>query len=222
MPESYVQTNVNVTPGAKMKTFQTVDGGGNVVESEAIALVDAATGTPYDPALESTLQSVDAATTSTALATNAIATEIDVPLSSRASEATLANVLTTAAFDARINTQGQKAMAASTPVVIANDQSTIPVTLSTSNASLQNGAEVVINNVAAQIIAANPNRKGLIIQNTGSNNIRIGAAGVTNVTGTRLTPGMLIAWAGDGTPVNAIFGIREGASNSVALGQEET
>ncbi len=44
-----------------------------------------------------------------------------------ASEATLAGVLTTAAFQARINTLGQKAMTASTPVVIASDQSAVPV-----------------------------------------------------------------------------------------------
>jgi len=45
-----------------------------------------------------------------------------------ATEATLASVLTTAAFEARVNTQGQKLMAASTPVVLASDQSAVPVT----------------------------------------------------------------------------------------------
>lgn len=59
---------------------------------------------------------------------------LDATLSSRASEATLLDVeaalallLTTAAFQARINTLGQKAMAASTPVVLPSDQSAIPV-----------------------------------------------------------------------------------------------
>jgi hypothetical protein len=52
----------------------------------------------------------------------------EATLATRASEATLAGVLTTAAFQARINTLGQKAMAASTPVVLASDQSAIPVT----------------------------------------------------------------------------------------------
>lgn len=51
----------------------------------------------------------------------------ETTLSTRGSEATLLNVLTTAAFQARINTLGQKLMAASTPVVIASDQSAIPV-----------------------------------------------------------------------------------------------
>lgn len=40
-----------------------------------------------------------------------------------ATEATLANVLTTVAFQARINTLGQKVMAGSTPVAISSDQS---------------------------------------------------------------------------------------------------
>lgn len=45
--------------------------------------------------------------------------QLDVVLSTRLAEVT---------FTARINTQGQKAMAASTPVVIASDQSAFPVT----------------------------------------------------------------------------------------------
>lgn len=44
-----------------------------------------------------------------------------------ATEATLATRLADATFTGRINTQGQKAMAASTPVVIASDQSAVPV-----------------------------------------------------------------------------------------------
>lgn len=44
-----------------------------------------------------------------------------------ATEATLAARLADATFTGRINTQGQKAMAASTPVVIASDQSAVPV-----------------------------------------------------------------------------------------------
>lgn len=45
-------------------------------------------------------------------------------------EVTLAGVLTTAAFQARINTLGQKLMAASTPVVLASDHSAISVSQS--------------------------------------------------------------------------------------------
>jgi hypothetical protein len=46
-----------------------------------------------------------------------------------ATEATLGGVLTTANFQARINTLGAKTSANSTPVVIASDQSTVPVSL---------------------------------------------------------------------------------------------
>jgi hypothetical protein len=45
-----------------------------------------------------------------------------------ATETTLASRLAEATFTARINTLGQKAMAASTPVVLASDQSAIPIT----------------------------------------------------------------------------------------------
>lgn len=46
-----------------------------------------------------------------------------------ATEATLGSRLSTAQFEARINTQGQKNMAASTPVVIASDQSDLPISV---------------------------------------------------------------------------------------------
>lgn len=47
-----------------------------------------------------------------------------------ATEATLATLLTTTAFQARINTLGQKTMANSTPVVLSSDQSAIPASQS--------------------------------------------------------------------------------------------
>lgn len=47
-----------------------------------------------------------------------------------ATETTLATLLTTSAFQARINTLGQKTMANGTPVTIASDQSAIPVSQS--------------------------------------------------------------------------------------------
>jgi len=50
-------------------------------------------------------------------------------LASLATEATLGSRLSTAQFEARINTQGQKNMAASTPVVIASDQSALPISV---------------------------------------------------------------------------------------------
>lgn len=53
-----------------------------------------------------------------------IDTDIDVALSTRASEVTLS------ALNAKFNSLGQKPMATSAPVVLASDQSAIPVTLS--------------------------------------------------------------------------------------------
>lgn len=50
--------------------------------------------------------------------------------SGAATESTLATLLTTSAFQARINTLGQKTMANSTPVVISSDQSAIPASQS--------------------------------------------------------------------------------------------
>ena len=53
---------------------------------------------------------------------------VSLPLpTGAATEATLGARLADATFTARINTQGQKAMAASTPVVVASDQSAVPV-----------------------------------------------------------------------------------------------
>lgn len=53
---------------------------------------------------------------------------VSLPLpTGAATEATLATRLADATFTGRINTQGQKVMAASTPVVLASDQTVIPV-----------------------------------------------------------------------------------------------
>lgn len=53
-----------------------------------------------------------------------------------ATEATLLGVLTTTAFQARINTLGQKTMANSTPVTLASDQSAIDVNAAVTKLSL--------------------------------------------------------------------------------------
>jgi hypothetical protein len=119
-------------------------------------------------------------------------------------------------------TVGQKVMANSVPVVIASDQSTVSVTLAsgTSTGTLNNGAETAVGAAAVQIIAANANRKSLIIQNTGLTNMRVGAAGVTTTTGVRLASGDTLILE---LPVatNAIFAIRE-TTDTTALTQEIT
>jgi len=55
------------------------------------------------------------------------ATSLPLPTGA-ATETTLATILADATFTGRINTLGQKAMVASTPVVLASDQSTLNVT----------------------------------------------------------------------------------------------
>lgn len=54
-----------------------------------------------------------------------------------ATEATLATLLTSGTFTARLNTLGQKTMANSAPVVLASDQSAIPVTGPLTDAQLR-------------------------------------------------------------------------------------
>jgi len=98
----------------------------------------------------------------------AINADLDVALSTRASEAsliagfaaivaafgplateaTLSTRLSKADFEARINTLGQKTMAASTPVVIASDQAPIPVTVGGT------GAQVITSSIVADSLAS--------------------------------------------------------------------
>jgi|SRR6185436_4091041 len=77
------------------------------------------TGTTIDPATEGTLVTANGHLTS-------IDTDIDVALSTRASEVTLS------AINGKLNSLGQKTMANSVPVVIASDQSAIPVSFTPS------------------------------------------------------------------------------------------
>lgn len=89
----------------------------------------------------------------TSSATPSIATDTTVvsaaslPLpSGAATETTLGTRLADSTFTGRINTQGQKAMAASTPVVIASDQSSVHTTID--NASIAVTGTVSVSGVA--------------------------------------------------------------------------
>lgn len=57
MAESFVQVNVNATAGKKLKTYESVDGSSNLVESEAVTLTDSA-GAEVLVATEQTQQDV--------------------------------------------------------------------------------------------------------------------------------------------------------------------
>jgi hypothetical protein len=86
----------------------------------------------------------------------------DVPISAStlplptnaATESTLGTLLTEVEFEARINTLGQKAMVASTPVVIASDQSPVPIsgtiTATVTDVGVRNVADVRINPSTAE------------------------------------------------------------------------
>lgn len=137
-----------------------------------------------------------------------------------ATETTLGTRLAEATFTGRINTQGQKAMAASTPVVLASDQSSLPVTVSAIAGTLANGAETSVAGSAVQVAAANASRKILFVQNTGVANVRVGVTGVTATTGLRVTPGSMLIFEMPYCPQAAIFSIREGATSSTVLAQE--
>jgi hypothetical protein len=83
-----------------------------------------AAGTTINPAQEDGhLATIDTSTAASKIDLDEIKLDtdnLDVALSTRLADAT---------FTSRINTEGQKTMAASTPVVIASDQSAIPVTI---------------------------------------------------------------------------------------------
>lgn len=87
-------------------------------------------------------------------------------------------------------------------------------------ADLQPGNEFAISGVAVLVLAANPNRKKLIIQNTGLANVRIGTATVTATTGTRLIPNGSMLIESPDVPINAIWAIRETGVDTIVLSQE--
>jgi hypothetical protein len=91
------------------------------------------TGTTTQPVSDAggslTVDGTVAATQSGAWNITNISGTVSLPTGA-ATETTLATLLTTTAFQARINTLGQKTMANGTPVTIASDQSAIPASQS--------------------------------------------------------------------------------------------
>lgn len=92
----------------------------------------------------------------------------------------------------------------------------------TSGSNLSNGTETAVSAAAVPLAGAPANaaRKGLIIQNVGVGDVRIGIAGVTATTGMKLLPGDSIVLTGGAAPINALFAIRSGAADSIVLAQE--
>lgn len=111
-----------------------------------------------------------------------------------------------ATFTGRINTQGQKTMAASTPVVLASDQSAIPVTLTSTTVTgtvLARPTKAVFTPTPSAVscgttATAAPaslltNRTTLTLVNNSSAVVYIGGSGVTTATGVPLQPGAVFS-----------------------------
>jgi hypothetical protein len=106
-------------------------------------------------------------------------------------------LLLDATFTGRINTLGQKTMAASTPVVIASDQAAIPVTSGLTELVPSAPAVVNVTTTSGFAVAANANRRGLILTNSSNSvlnrnatiSISFGAAAAVAGSGIVLAPG---------------------------------
>jgi hypothetical protein len=116
---------------------------------------------------------------------------------------------------------GAKPSAESLPVVLATDQAPVDVVEAPTSAALQPGAETPVSAAAVLVLAANPARKAAVIQNTGSQNVRVGVAGVTATTGIRLIPNASVIFSMPFCYLGDVFAIRESA-DSVVFATEET
>ena len=153
-------------------------------DQSAIPISAAALPLPAGAATEATLATRASEAT---LATRAS----EATLATRASEATLATRLADATFTGRINTLGQKTMANSTPVVLASDQSAIPVTNTPVQPANSAVTSVASSAASVTILAANANRKGAMITNDSTANLylKLGAVASTTSYTTKLIPG---------------------------------
>jgi len=94
-------------------------------------------------------------------------------------------------IDSKLNTLGQKTMANSMPVVVASDQSSIPVTITPPSGALTDGSgSLAAGSVSQQIFAANANRKYLTVQNISAIDlyVNIGAAATIDSNSVKLLP----------------------------------
>jgi len=127
---------------------------------------------PTGAATEATL-----ATRASEATLSSINSNIDVALSTRLAEAT---------FTARINTLGQKTMANSTPVVIASDQSALPVTFGgTGTATV---TSVSVSTTVATLSASNAAKTKVVVFNeSGTLFVKLGSAATSSSYSYRLT-----------------------------------
>lgn len=122
--------------------------------------------------------------------------------------------------------EGQKPSATSIPVVIASDQSALPVTgtffqavqpITRVGATL-NTNQISVGSTSTLILAANANRKRLVLINMGTTNVFIGNIGVTIGTGQ-----LLLGIAGYIIPLyftGAVYGIVGTGTQTIAYLEE--
>lgn len=143
-------TNQNlITDG--VDTLDISAGGAALVDGSAVTQPISAVSLPLPTgaATEATL-----ATRASEATLSSINGNIDVALSTRLADAT---------FTARINTLGQKTMANSTPIVIASDQSAIPVTQG--GTALATVTSVSVSTTVATLSASNSAKTKVIVFN---------------------------------------------------------
>ena len=217
-----------VDASGRLEVIQGVAGGAtipfSVRLSDGAVFYDAAKSTQFPAALSGGRLDVTATQNGVWAVTANVGTTGGLAL-----EATLATMLTLAGFQARINTLGQKAMAASTPIVIASDQSTLNVQGTKSN---NGGVPGAINFGALPAIAnaANPsytegNQVGLSVALNGilrtDNSTWFGSTAPT-VGQKTMANSIPVTFASDQTALPVTFttvGARNGVSSGkIALG----
>lgn len=110
----------------------------------------------------------------------------EATLATRASEATLATLLLNSTFTARVNVLGQNTMANSTPVVIASDQSAIPVTFG--GAAVATVTSVSVSTTVATLSASNSAKTKVIVYNeSGTLFVKLGSGATSASYSYRLT-----------------------------------
>jgi hypothetical protein len=80
-------------------------------------------------------------------------------------------------------------------------------------AILRNIADVTAGAAASIIVPANTKRQKLVITQNSANPVRVGVLGVLATSGVRLAQGQQLVLDGEDCPTEAIYAIREGASD---------
>lgn len=154
----------------------TVDGSAVTQPISAVSL-PLPTGAATEATLATRASEATLATRASEATLSSINSNIDVALSTRLADAT---------FTARINTLGQKTMANSTPVVIASDQSSIPVSFGGS--ALATVTSVSVSTTVATLSASNSAKRKVIVYNeAGTLFVKLGTGATSADYSYRLT-----------------------------------